>query len=178
MKLKRFVIALLVIAVVVIAFCYKMYSPCCEKKEEQSMPSVVSLNEARDLFNLEEKIDILPASGEHKIIHVFTTWCSCCKGEGPELEKISKDYDVTGLVWSKNAEDAKKWLDENGNHYTKVGIINDDEIVMLGISKTPMTLVLDHDGNVRCGFKGAITKEKFDSEITQRCLSNQVQVHQ
>ncbi|MDJ1407650.1 MAG: hypothetical protein MRQ13_04675 [Candidatus Midichloria sp.] len=143
---------------------YFLYNPTGEK-----VPALinqkVSLTEATDLFNIEKKLDLLSTAYSKKIIHIFTTWCGCCKKELPELQKLAENYKITGLVWTQNAEGAGSWLQSNGNHYEEVGIINDKEAVKLGLYKSPVTLVLDVEGNVQCALQGPLTVEKFNDNI-------------
>ena len=166
MRQKMFLLIVLIVGLIAI-FSYKMYfldNPTSEK-----VPALinqkVSLTEATDLFNIEKKVDLLSTADNKKIIHIFTTWCGCCKKELPELQKLAENYKITGLVWTQNAEEARSWLQSNGNHYEEVGIINDKEAVKLGLYKSPVTLVLDVEGNVQCALQGPLTVEKFNDNI-------------
>ena len=169
--MKKYILPIILVCSVLAIFLYKMYlnNNLNKEKAHGLIDYKVLLTQVNDLFNVNQKIRILPEDDSKRIIHIFTTWCGCCKKEIPEIRKIAKDHKITGLVWTQNVDEAKKWLKINGNYYEKVGVISDKETVMLGVSKTPITIVLDKKGNVLCSLNGPLTIKNFDDNIAS-CL--------
>jgi thiol-disulfide isomerase/thioredoxin len=58
------------------------------------------------------------------LIHFWATWCPICKLEAPNIETISKDYEViTIAVQSGSNEEIQNYLDE---HNLNFNVVNDD----------------------------------------------------
>lgn len=172
MKLRKFIIPIALMFGLIGIFSYKMYLSCSENSTHLELPSrKISILQINDLLDSKQQINLVPSNNNTNTIHVFTTWCSCCKDEVLEIQKVTKDHKIIGLVWSNHAEEAKSWLRSNGNYYEKVGIIGDVEAVLLGISKSPVTLVVKDDGSIKCSLQGALTVDSFNANIAP-CLKN------
>ena len=165
--MRKYIVPIVLVGVILAVFLYKMYLDNDYKKEKIAdlIGYKISLTQVDALFDADKRIDILPADDSKNIIHIFTTWCSCCKKEIPEIKKIAKDHKITGLVWTQDMNEAREWLKVNGNYYENVGVVGDKETVMLGIIKTPVTMVLDKTGSVLCLLSGPLTIERFNDNI-------------
>jgi thiol-disulfide isomerase/thioredoxin len=148
-------------------FGYKLYISKSET-ELNHTGKRISLTEISSLFDNDKKINLLPASEENNkksIIHIFASWCRCCKDEIKELKHIANRYDLIGIAWSRNNEETKSWVSKYGNYYKLLGVIEDKEAIRLGISKIPLTLVVDHSGTVVTSLRGSLTLEIFEKQI-------------
>lgn len=162
---KKSVCIILVICFVIAGFGYKML--CCNSDVEDIRLYQVNVKKVHNILEGAEDISILPESSDYKVIHVFNTWCACCKKEIAEMKKISSDasHSISGLLWSGDKKEGLEWLEKNGNHHVEVGVINDEEAAGIGITKAPMTFVVDKNGDVFYSYKGPLTADVFYNKI-------------
>jgi thiol-disulfide isomerase/thioredoxin len=92
------------------------------------------------------------------LIHFWATWCPVCKFEAPNIEKISKDYEViTIAVQSGSKEEIEKYLLE---HKLSFKVVNDKDGTysrMFNIKVFPTTLIYDKDKNAKFAEVGYTT---------------------
>ena len=95
------------------------------------------------------------------MINVFTTWCSPCIREIPDLEKLSKEMegqgvqvigivlDIAGNADEETIEKAKLLAEKTGASYPflipDAGYLNGR---LAGISAVPETFFVDKEGNI------------------------------
>ncbi|MCR5773548.1 MAG: TlpA family protein disulfide reductase [Lachnospiraceae bacterium] len=109
------------------------------------------------------------------VVNVWETTCDPCIREMPYLDKASKDYDpekvqIVGLcadvvsadmtVDEKIFSDAKKIVEDTGASYTQI-YADENLASFLAINKvaTPITFVLDNEGNIIKTSLGALSYE-------------------
>ncbi|WP_331773828.1 redoxin domain-containing protein [Sulfurospirillum sp. 1612] len=92
------------------------------------------------------------------MIHFWATWCPICKLEAPNIEKISKDYDViTIAVQSGTQKEIQAYLDEHKLHFN---VVNDKEgfyAKKFHITVFPTTLMYDKEGRLKFSEVGYTT---------------------
>ena len=92
------------------------------------------------------------------MIHFWATWCPVCKLEAPNIEKISKDYDViTIAVQSGSQEEIQAYLDEHKLHFN---VVNDKDgfyAKKFNITVFPTTLIYDKEGRLKFSDVGYTT---------------------
>ena len=122
------------------------------------------------------------------LVNVFTTWCSPCVNEIPELEKLyeemkEKGVGVVGVVLDTVGDDAK----QNEDTVKKAGVLQEktkasypflipDSTMMNGrlngISAFPETFFVDKEGNiVGETYSGSHTLDEW-KEIVEKELAN------
>ena len=78
------------------------------------------------------------------LVHFWATWCPTCKFESPNIEKISKDYEViTIAVQSGNKKEIQNYLDE---HKLTFKVVNDEDgfyAKKFNIKVFPTTIIYD-----------------------------------
>lgn len=88
--------------------------------------------------------------GKPLIIHFWTTSCPTCKLEAPNIETISKEYDVLSIaVNSGSNENIKAYMQENGWSFN---VLNDREgawTTEFNIAVYPTTFIYDAKGELR-----------------------------
>ena len=85
---------------------------------------------------------------EPLVVHFWATWCSTCKLEAPNIERISKKYNVVTIaVNSGSNEKIQTFMRERNLSYS---VINDSGVLAkkFGIEAYPTTLIYDRDGNL------------------------------
>lgn len=111
--------------------------------------NLVSYYKSMDLNK--EKFDIQNISLNDKpiLVHFWATWCPICKVEAPNIEEISKKYNVlTIAVQSGSDEEIKKYLEDNNLHFK---VINDNNAFYsnkYNIKVFPTTLIYNKDKNL------------------------------
>ncbi len=106
--------------------------------------------------------------GEVSLVNVFASWCTECRREHPlfmELEARGT-VPVHGLNYRDKPDDARNWLDELGDPYTRTGADLDGRVgIDWGVYGVPETFVVDSEGRIAYKLIGAITREKLNEEI-------------
>ncbi|MAI83425.1 MAG: DsbE family thiol:disulfide interchange protein [Rickettsiales bacterium] len=103
---------------------------------------------------------------EIKIVNFFASWCPPCRIEHPQLMQLSEISDVSlyGINKKDNIEDLKKFLDELGNPFLKIGSDPDGRASFeWGVYGLPETFIVDKNGKVRLRHVGPI----LERDITE-----------
>jgi len=81
------------------------------------------------------------------MVHFWATWCPICKIEAPNIQQISKHYNVlTVAVESGSDEDIQQYLDKNNLDFK---VINDKRYAQkFNIQVFPTTIIYDKNKNV------------------------------
>ena len=109
------------------------------------------------------------ASGKVVVVNVFSTTCVPCRVEAPVLDRLATLPGMTlyGFVWEDKPDSARKFLEEVGNPFSRIGLDLDGSIGReWGIYGWPETYVVDGRGIVRFKYVGALT----DQVVAQQLL--------
>ena len=96
------------------------------------------------------------------IVNIWASWCIPCRTEHPQLMELSKNQSVKliGLNYRDNQINAKKFINEFGNPYSKIIIDNDGTVsVEFGAYGVPETFVISKDKKIIKKFVGPINQE-------------------
>ncbi len=100
-------------------------------------------------FKLLDNSDYLVDKHKVILIHFWATWCPICKFEAPNIEKISKDYEViTIAVQSGSNEEIKQYLKEHNLSFKVVNDNNNFYSEKFNIKAFPTTLIFDKEKNI------------------------------
>ncbi len=103
-------------------------------------------------------------SGRVRIVNIFASWCAPCRAEHPVLMNLSKDarFDVVGINYKDDPENALRFLGALGNPYTNVGVDRRGRTAIeWGFYGIPETLLVDASGTIRHKIVGPIGAEKL-----------------
>ena len=145
-------------------------------RDPSELPSVLINKEApqfkaESLFDEKIIISNTEFGEEIVLINFFATWCLPCREEHPFIKKLSNEPGIKliGINYKDKKNIAKKWLNEMGNPYSKVGVDRNGRIAIdWGLYGIPETYVVDKNGIVQYKYIGPITKKtykKFYSQI-------------
>ena len=145
-------------------------------RNPSELPSVLINKEApqfkaESLFDEKIIISNTEFGEEIVLINFFATWCSPCREEHQFIKKLSNEPGIKliGINYKDKNKIAKKWLNEMGNPYSKVGVDKNGSIAIdWGLYGIPETYVVDKNGIVQYKYIGPITKKtykKFYSQI-------------
>jgi len=97
-----------------------------------------------DTFKLLDKSIFQVKNEKPLLLHFWATWCPTCKFESPNIQKVSKDYEViTIAVQSGNKEKIQKYLNE---HQLSFKVVNDSDGLIsekFNVKVFPTTLIYD-----------------------------------
>ena len=89
-------------------------------------------------------------TGKPLIVHFWATWCRVCKVEAPNIERLSKEYEVlTIAVNSGDDRSIEAYMQKNHLHFK---VVNDKEGVwaeQFNIEVFPTTFIYDAKGKLR-----------------------------
>jgi cytochrome c biogenesis protein CcmG/thiol:disulfide interchange protein DsbE len=85
------------------------------------------------------------------LINFFASWCIPCRVEHPLLTELAKSGVVIhGIAYKDKPEDARAWLNELGNPYTRIGADSSGRVAIdFGVYGVPETYVVDRQGRIR-----------------------------
>ena len=99
------------------------------------------------------------------IINIWASWCAPCKAEHPLLMQLSKNQSVKliGLNYKDNLNNAKKFINELGNPYSRILIDQDGALsIEFGAYGVPETFLIDKNKNIIKKFLGPINQDIVD----------------
>lgn len=106
--------------------------------------------------------------GEVSIVNVFASWCVACREEHPILMGIKANglVPLHGINYKDKPDDARAWLDEMGDPYTRIGAdIAGKVAIDWGVYGVPETFVIDREGRIAYKQIGAVTPEILRDKI-------------
>ncbi|SVD72131.1 uncharacterized protein METZ01_LOCUS424985 [marine metagenome] len=122
------------------------------------------------LYNDKEKVVSDSLIGKYTLINFFASWCTPCRAEHHlffEIKKEKPELFILGFSYKDDPNDSKKYLEEEGNPYSFVGIDQDVKIGFeFGVFGLPETFIINSDGQIIFKHTGPLTKEIIDNEIT------------
>ena len=122
-----------------------------------------------NLYNNEETLLSDNLKGNYILINFFASWCTPCRAEHHLFFKIKKEIPelyILGFSHKDDLNDSKKYLEEEGNPYSFVGIDRDGKIAFdFGVFGLPETFIINKDGEIIYKHTGPLTKKIIEDEI-------------
>ena len=135
-----------------------VYSP--ELNQKKSIPSFVSLD-----FYSNEKVlsDDIFKKGNYYLVNIWSSWCIPCRSEHPFLTRLKNSkINLVGINYKDNINNAKAFLNELGNPYSK--ILSDKDGVTsieLGAYGVPETFLINKEKVIIKKIIGPINNESY-----------------
>jgi cytochrome c biogenesis protein CcmG/thiol:disulfide interchange protein DsbE len=119
---------------------------------------------------LEDKPGLATAdlNGQVALVNVFASWCIPCRIEHPMFMRLAEkgEVPVYGINYKDAPADAKRWLAELGDPYTRIGADRDGRAgIEWGVYGVPETFVVDGTGTIRFKHVGPLTAEVLEDTI-------------
>jgi cytochrome c biogenesis protein CcmG, thiol:disulfide interchange protein DsbE len=153
-------------AVLLIAFAMGL------NRDPQLLPSALIDRPAPD-FALPGLLD--PAHGLARkdfggvtLVNFFASWCAPCREEQAALMALAHRRGVTldGIAYKDKPADARRFLDELGNPFSRVGVDRDGTTAInFGVYGVPETYVVDGSGHIRYRQVGPLTAQDIEQKI-------------
>jgi cytochrome c biogenesis protein CcmG/thiol:disulfide interchange protein DsbE len=106
--------------------------------------------------------------GQVALVNVFASWCVACREEHPVLLELGRKgiVPIHGLNYKDKPDDARAWLDELGDPYTRTGADIDGRVAIdWGVYGVPETFVVDRNGTIAYKQIGPITPDVLRDKI-------------
>lgn len=108
-------------------------------------------------------------SGKVVVVNFFSSTCVPCRIEAPVLNQLAQMPGITlyGYVWKDKPEQARAFLNELGNPFSRIGVDTDGRFGMnWGVRGWPETFVVDGKGIIRFKYDtGELTPEIIKNEL-------------
>ena len=131
----------------------------------KNLPTFSSIN----LYDKKEVLLSDSLKGQYTLINFFASWCTPCKAEHHLFFKIKKEIPelfILGFSHKDDLDDSKKYLGEEGNPYSFVGIDSDGKIAFdFGVFGLPETFIINKDRKIIYKHTGPLTKKIIEDEI-------------
>tara|TARA_B100000787_G_C16057338_1_gene233964 strand:+ start:89 stop:610 length:522 start_codon:yes stop_codon:yes gene_type:complete len=133
------------------------YSPKINDKKN------IPIFKARDFnSNIEIASEKVFEENSYYIVNIWASWCIPCRKEHSLLMELSKSQSVKliGLNYRDNLKNAKKFINQLGNPYSKILIDSDGTLgVEFGAYGVPETFLIDKRKKIIKKFVGPINEE-------------------
>ena len=129
----------------------------------------VPIFSSKNLYNNEDIIFSENLRGKYTLINFFASWCTPCRAEHHlffEIKKMIPELFILGFSHKDNLGDSKKYLSDEGNPYSFVGIDQDGKIAFeFGVFGLPETFIINNEGKIIFKHTGPLTKQIIENEI-------------
>jgi len=89
--------------------------------------------------------------GKVSLVNVFASWCIPCRAEHPILTRLAETggVPVYGINYKDKPADVRRWLDQLGDPYTRIGADLDGRVAIdWGVYGIPETFIIDRNGRI------------------------------
>jgi len=157
----------LIVTLIFLIFCFIIFYKGLDKPNTYTPKTNIEKNlpifKAKD-FSLNTYIDSVDIFTEdsYYIVNIWASWCVPCRKEHPLLMELSNNQSIRliGLNYRDNLNNAKKFINELGNPYTKILIDKDGTLaVEFGAYGVPETFLIDKHKKIIKKFVGPINKK-------------------
>ena len=129
----------------------------------------VPIFSSKNLYNEKDILFSENLRGKYTLINFFASWCTPCRAEHHlffEIKKIMPELFILGFSHKDNLDDSKKYLSDEGNPYSFVGIDQDGKIAFeFGVFGLPETFIINNEGKIIFKHTGPLTQQIIENEI-------------
>lgn len=118
-----------------------------------------------DLFENGKTFSKKDLIGKYTIINVFASWCSTCRAEHDTLVRMQAEAvaDLYGIAWRDIDKNTIKYLQQNGNPFSRVGADNKAIFSKItNIEAVPETWLVNPKGKIVLRLKGNLQEFSVD----------------
>ena len=132
-----------------------------------------------ELSSLEgQRLKLSDFHGRVVLLNFWATWCGPCRAEVPELNKLQRDFQASGLAvvgvaWDDSAAGVREFQKEIRQDYTVLLGGEDAQDKFEAIRSLPSTYVIDREGRIRQRIIGARDRAQFEA-VLKPLLNEQI----
>lgn len=178
MKKNIIIIGLAAVLVAAVYLAYRTFSQVqgtLPNTQSQDSSDTESTGAAPDfaLTDLDgNKVSLSDFRGQYVYLNFWASWCSPCKSEMPDIEKMHKEFKEEGLVvlavdMGEGRAAVEEFIGSNG--YTFRVLLDPDQSAAekYGVTAIPASYFIDRDGNIAEKRVGALSEEQMRTIIQQ-----------
>jgi cytochrome c biogenesis protein CcmG/thiol:disulfide interchange protein DsbE len=124
-----------------------------------------------DLLEPPAALSAQALQGHWTVVNVWGTWCVECRAEHQTLLQMSREgrIPIIGIDWKDDDGDARRWLNELGNPYQRVGADREGRVAIdWGVYAAPETFLVNPAGIVVYKQIGGMTPQVWQREFLAR----------
>ncbi len=124
-----------------------------------------------DLFDVGKTFSKKDLIGKYTIINVFASWCATCRLEHEVLIRMQTEAiaDLYGIAWRDIDKNTAKYLQQNGNPFSKVGADNKGIFSKItNLEAVPETWLVNPKGKIVLRLKGNL--QEFSGDEIKRYI--------
>lgn len=142
-------------------------------KDPSQLPSAL-IDKPVPEFDLPPLLEDIPGmaaadfGGEVVMVNVFASWCVPCRIEHPMITRLADEgiLPVYGLSYKDEKVDARNWLKELGNPYTRIGWDLSGRVgIDWGVYGVPETYIIGKQGRIRYKHVGPLFREALNETL-------------
>jgi cytochrome c biogenesis protein CcmG/thiol:disulfide interchange protein DsbE len=106
--------------------------------------------------------------GKPVLVNFFASWCVPCRAEHPLLMRLAEEKRITlyGIAYKDKPEDAKAFLAELGNPFSRVGVdASGRTAIDFGVYGVPESYLVDAKGRIRFRQVGPLYDYVLDKQL-------------
>ncbi len=132
-----------------------------------------------ELSSLEgQRLKLSDFQGRVVLLNFWATWCGPCRAEIPELNKLQRDFQASGLAvvgvsWDDSAAGVREFQKEIRQDYTVLLGGEGAQDKFEAIRSLPTTYVIDREGRIRQRIIGARDRTQFEA-VLKPLLNEQI----
>jgi len=111
--------------------------------------------------------DIAALKGKVVLVNFFASWCVPCRSEHRLLSTLSDKVELVGLVYRDSPEATRRYLEQLGNPYGAIGMVEADSrtAIDFGLTGVPESYLIDRQGHIRYAWKRPFTAEEIAGKL-------------
>ena len=135
----------------------------------EQFSQIVPKFKSENLFNNKEFLTEDKIQNKVTLINFFASWCLPCKTEHPLLMDLKKEFPdlmILGFDHKDSKNDALKFLSNNGNPYSFVGLDPDGKIGLeFGVFGLPETFLTNNQGKIIFKHTGPLSTKVIQKKL-------------
>lgn len=146
------------LGVVLTLFAVALSAACAKPAQVEARKGTVAVGETAPRFSLlslsGDSLVVADTNNNVTLLNVWATWCTSCKEEFSELERLRSDFSASGLrvvgVSVDQGSDVKvrKFVETQGAQFAVAHDAEANISALYGINGLPTTFLLDGKGKV------------------------------
>lgn len=119
-----------------------------------------------------EEIRLTALRGQPVVVNFWASWCSPCRTEAPDLERVWQAYRDRGIAFlgvdiQDTESAARTFLDELRISYPNIHDARNDIARAYQVAGIPSTVFIDRDGRVASRWTGPINQQQLVARLDE-----------
>ena len=116
--------------------------------------------------NQKQNLDFKTYANQIFAVNFFASWCAPCRIEAPIIEELNEIIPVIGIAYKDKFTDTKKFLNDFGNPYKKIGLDQYGKVAIeWGVYGVPETFLINKKGEIIYRHAGPLLYNTFKFEV-------------